>query len=145
MSTIIKVRCLHNNRFWLAGSESVVSLAGSFIILQTAVDSPYFGEAGNLAKTPVLCKNVIDFIYLFLKKWMFCQWDTLIVLSVSFQNVLFCGPHGLTFTWWGRFGLCFWHKPTELAHSFLSLFLKQSGAVHTVPAVVLKLFSVACV
>ena len=26
---------------------------------------------------------------------------------------------GLTFTWWGCCGLCFWHKPTELAHSFL--------------------------
>ena len=29
------------------------------------------------------------------------------------------GPHGLTFTWWGCCGLCLWHKPTELAHSFL--------------------------
>ena len=28
-------------------------------------------------------------------------------------------PHGLTFTWWGCCSLCFWHKPTELAHSFL--------------------------
>ena len=28
-------------------------------------------------------------------------------------------PRGLTFTWWGCGGLCFWHKPTELAHSFL--------------------------
>ena len=28
-------------------------------------------------------------------------------------------PSGLTFTWWGRCGLCFWNKPTELAHSFL--------------------------
>ena len=25
----------------------------------------------------------------------------------------------LTFTWWGCYGLSFWHKPTELAHSFL--------------------------
>ena len=24
----------------------------------------------------------------------------------------------LTFTWWGCCGLCFYHKPTELAHSF---------------------------
>ena len=23
-----------------------------------------------------------------------------------------------TFTWWGCYGLCLWHKPTELAHSF---------------------------
>ena len=26
---------------------------------------------------------------------------------------------GLTFTWWGCYGLCFKHTPTELAHSFL--------------------------
>ena len=33
-------------------------------------------------------------------------------------------PRGLTFTWWGCCGFCFWHKPTELAHSlFLCLFL----------------------
>ena len=33
----------------------------------------------------------------------------------------FCNcPHGLTFTWWGCRGFCFWHdKPTKLAHSFL--------------------------
>ena len=29
------------------------------------------------------------------------------------------GPRGLTFTWWGRCGLCIWHKPSKLAHSFL--------------------------
>ena len=28
-------------------------------------------------------------------------------------------PRGLTVTWWGCYGLCFWHKPTELAYSFL--------------------------
>ena len=26
--------------------------------------------------------------------------------------------HGLTFMWWGCCGVCFWHKPTEIAHSF---------------------------
>ena len=30
----------------------------------------------------------------------------------------FTSPHGLTFTWWGCWGLCVWYKPTELAHSF---------------------------
>ena len=34
-----------------------------------------------------------------------------------------CRPHGLTFTWWGCCDVCFWHKPTELAHSFFILFL----------------------
>ena len=27
--------------------------------------------------------------------------------------------HGLTFRWWSCCGLCLWHKPFELAHSFL--------------------------
>ena len=27
--------------------------------------------------------------------------------------------HGLTFTWWGCYGVCFGRKPTELAHPFL--------------------------
>ena len=38
---------------------------------------------------------------------MFCKWDVPIVPCVSFQNALFCGPRGLTFTWWGRCGLRF--------------------------------------
>ena len=28
-------------------------------------------------------------------------------------------PHGPIFAWWRCWGLCFWHKPAELAHSFL--------------------------
>ena len=42
-------------------------------------------------------------------------------MKVSFSpDVILCGcPYGLTFTLWGRCGLCFWHKPTELADSFL--------------------------
>ena len=28
-------------------------------------------------------------------------------------------PQGLTFTWRGCCGLCFWRKPTELTHSFV--------------------------
>ena len=32
---------------------------------------------------------------------------------------LFSSHHSLTFKWWGCCGLCLWHKPTELAHSFL--------------------------
>ena len=37
------------------------------------------------------------------------------MLSVYFA---LCSSHGLTFTWWGCYGLCLWHKLTELAHSF---------------------------
>ena len=33
--------------------------------------------------------------------------------------LFFLGPRGLTFMWWACYGLCFWHKATELAHSFL--------------------------
>ena len=38
--------------------------------------------------------------------------------SNSFSPVIL-GPCGLTFTWWECYGSCFWHKPTELAHSVL--------------------------
>ena len=33
---------------------------------------------------------------------------------------------GLTFSWWGRSGLCPWHKPTELAYSFYSVLVSVS-------------------
>ena len=35
-------------------------------------------------------------------------------------------PRGLTFTWWGCYGLCLRHKPTELAHSFHSVLVSVS-------------------
>ena len=40
---------------------------------------------------------------------------------VEFLNwrCVYTNPHGLTFTWRGCCGSCLWHKPTELAHSFL--------------------------
>ena len=31
----------------------------------------------------------------------------------------FVGPRWFTFTWWGCWGSCLWHKPAELVHSFL--------------------------
>ena len=34
-------------------------------------------------------------------------------------DFMFRRPRGLTITWWGCCSLCFWHKPTELSHSFL--------------------------
>ena len=61
----IKVRYLHHNRFWLAGSEIVVSLAGSFTISQTAVDSPYFGELEALPKPQFSAKTWSIFFSLF--------------------------------------------------------------------------------
>ena len=35
---------------------------------------------------------------------------------------LFLSPLVLTFTWWGCYSLRLWHKPTELANSFLFCF-----------------------
>ena len=34
---------------------------------------------------------------------------------------------GLTFTWWGCYGSCLRHKPTELAHSFYSVLASVSA------------------
>ena len=46
---------------------------------------------------------------------------------------------GLTFSWWGCYGLCPRHKPTELAHSFLffllvsvSVFMALSTVFHSI-------------
>ena len=36
-------------------------------------------------------------------------------------------PRGLTFTWWGCYGSCLRHKPTELAHSFYSVLASVSA------------------
>ena len=54
-------------------------------------------------------------------------------------KALIFGPHGLTFTWWGCCGLCFWCKPTELAQSFLfcscvfvSVFMALSTVFHSI-------------
>ena len=49
----------------------------------------------------------------------------------------FC-PRGLTFTWWGRYGSCLRHEPTELAHSFcsvlvsISVFMAFSTVFHSI-------------
>ena len=34
------------------------------------------------------------------------------------QMLFLLSPRGLTFSWWGRFGLCLRQTPTEFAHSF---------------------------
>ena len=52
------------------------------------------------AKTPAV-RNFLNFFS--------CYWEVL------YDN----SPCGLTFMWWGCYGLCLWHKPTELAYSFL--------------------------
>ena len=47
-------------------------------------------------------------------------------------------PRGLAFTWWGCYGLCPRHKPTELAHSFyfvlvyVSVFMALSTIFHSI-------------
>ena len=52
------------------------------------------------------------------------------------DTILSC-PHRLTFTWWGRYGSCLRHEPTELAHSFcfvlvsISVFIALSTVFHS--------------
>ena len=38
------------------------------------------------------------------------------------SSALHWRPRGLTFTWWGWYGLCPRHRPTELTHYFFCLF-----------------------
>ena len=45
--------------------------------------------------------------------------DTKCRLSGLFWDSPSCICLQLTFTWWECCGLCLWHKPAELAHSFL--------------------------
>ena len=71
---------------------------------------------------------------------------SVINLSLRIQDLTFSitpwylsVPEGLTSTWWGCYGLCFWHKPTELAHSFfysvlvsVSVFMALPTAFHSI-------------
>ena len=41
-------------------------------------------------------------------------------------------PRGLTFSWWGCYGLCLRHKPIELAHSLYSVLVSDFMALSTV-------------
>ena len=58
--------------------------------------------------------------------------------SAIFQQLLEQRPRGLTFTWWGRYGSCLRHEPTELAHSFrsvlssVSVFMALSTVFHSI-------------
>ena len=64
-----------------------------------------------------------------------CVWNK---CAIEILWLVLNGPHGLTFTWWGCRGLCFWHKPTEFAHSFysvlvsISVFIALSTAFHSI-------------
>ena len=72
------------------------------------------------------------------------QWKCAFTYSESFARIppIFrsvASPRGLTFMWWGFCGLCFWHEPTELAHSFfysvlvsISVFMVLSAVFHSV-------------
>ena len=51
---------------------------------------------------------------------------TVCMTYVKMCTVCMTSPRGLTFTWWGYSGLCPWHKPTELAHSFHSVLVSVS-------------------
>ena len=65
--------------------------------------------------------SVLSTIYLFVKVSLspdiiLCGW-----LGLKHQLTNYSFPRGLTFTWWECYSWCFWHKPAELAHSFLFL------------------------
>ena len=44
--------------------------------------------------------------------WLYRLWAVTVLAAHA-------GPRGLTFSWWGWYGLCHRHNPTKLAHSFL--------------------------
>ena len=48
---------------------------------------------------------------------LFCRLSTDILCRTCITN----RPHGLTFTRWGCYSLCLWHKLTELASVFMAL------------------------
>ena len=61
-------------------------------------------------------------------------------LVLGVLHYIIMRPRGLTFTWWGRYGLIRQrHKPTELAHSFfysvlmfVSVFMALSTVFHSI-------------
>ena len=58
--------------------------------------------------------------------WLWCSLKGIVaVINMVFCHRC-CGPRGLIFMWWWCCGLCFWHKPTELAHSFYSVLVSIS-------------------
>ena len=69
------------------------------------------------------------------KKKIWFSWNLIGLLSKSERWWIyhhFSRPRGLTFTWWGCFGLCFWHKPTELAYSFFFVYFCLYGPFHCI-------------
>ena len=79
--------------------------------------SPYVFEIWEVKK--IMVHNIVTFCYVL--------WLCLFV------------PCGLTLTWWGCYGLCPWHKPTELAHSFYSVLV--SFPVFMALSVILQLMN----
>ena len=63
------------------------------------------------------------------------------------RYIFFKCPRGLTFTWWGRYGSCLGHEPTELAHSLcsvlvsISVFVALSTVFHSINSPDNSLFS----
>ena len=58
----------------------------------------------------------LRFLTLFFRSY-FCLIGPFNYMSL-YESLLQHCPRRLTFTWWGCSGLCLWHKPAELAHSF---------------------------
>ena len=58
----------------------------------------------------ILDNSVVYFLYLPCYQALYSVY--------CFINCVFVCLLGLTFTWWGRYGLCLWRKPAEFAYSF---------------------------
>ena len=62
----------------------------------------------------IIVPTTLRFCALFFQSW-FC-----LICPFNYSS------HGLTFTWWGCYGLCLRCKPAELAHSFYSVLVSVS-------------------
>ena len=92
----------------------------SLFLFNTSPPLFFIGQIMGLVtdKDSVLFLVLTTFVILW--KWVNTQnkeSDNLIHYSTfNFHPATACR---LNFTWWGCYGLCLWHRPTELAHSFL--------------------------
>ena len=71
---------------------------------RSTLHTPFNGSTTGLSGISISCSlTCFLFVCLFLPVY------------ITYSPRTMC-PRGLTFTWWGCCGLCFLHKPSELAH-----------------------------
>ena len=106
------LRC-RKHIFFLRGGRG--RLTGATVAGQSTVQSRSVTNASD-SRSMVLGRASV------FSCWCICF--SQMCVSKAFYVVVLCGhieerTRGLTFTRWGWCGLCFWHKPTEPAHSCL--------------------------